>query len=570
MANFQPDQNKRHNVTYFTFHKSWRGPLKKAIDALKKTEVSAATEADFLDYLKDTYPVLFSQLMHVNFYRFLGPKKRQLPNNREFHIAVMHVNPDPEVRDALFQKREEIAQVTGWYPLVMGIRAQVLIERSRLSRMKGDLGKEIEEIRIGTLETISSIAKNEVGRFGNAFLLQGNQGSIILDTGFQLVSPLPNDLKCIFISHFHGDHADGLADVLESNQPILLSEVTLRSLNSRFSKNPRGRTNLLNNALVIEQAQKHISQSARLRFFPVFHAPGSYGIVIKDAVDRCVIYPGDLCLNNGFYSGYDKFLEVVDAHATKRTWVLLDASSVYADRLEIDRNDTPRAVIDGMIEELPRRNILFISQNVEMLVYSYILAFLQTGKPAKKQNTTLVLSNSLFQLCQSLLGPMLFQQTVQVDPFIRSVIGKDFKDFIESYRVYHIGALNKIAKDEHVMIFITPGDIENYPEVKQRTQGGNVILAGPLAEQQTDWQNDMRKSLDAAGVRNIWRVSSPDWTFHSSEADLLNVIRSLSERKVNTLLFHQSPKRLERFIRENRLDASLVGLIDEKRPARFG
>jgi len=539
------------------------------MDALSKTEVSAASGIDFLDYLADTYPVLYYQLIHVNFYCFRGPRGRQLPNNREFHIAVMHVRPDPEVRDALFQRREEITQVTGWYPLVMGSRAQVLIERSRLLRMKGDLGKEIENIQVGTFEKILSVAKTDGDKFGNAFLLQGNRGSIILDTGYQLVTPLPDDLKCTFVSHFHKDHSEGLTEVLDSNHPVLLSETTLRSLNVRFSNSPRNRANLLNNSLVIEQAQRYINPAAQIQVFPIFHAPGSYGITIKDDADRCVIYPGDLCLNNGFYPGFEKFLEIVDAHSTEQTWVLMDASAVNADHPEIDRRDMPLSIIDEMIRELSLRDVVFISQNDEMLVYIYILTFLQTGKSADAQNAKLILNHKLFQLSQSLLGPMIFRQAAQVDPFIQSVMGKNISNFIESYRVYPIDALKKIAKNEHVILFLTPGDVKNYPEVKQRIQGGNVILAGPLAVQQQDWQIEERVLIQRMNPRSIVNVSSSDWTFHSSENDLLRMVRALSERKINTLLFHQSRRKLEHFIRENRLNTNLVSVIDEK-PVRLG
>lgn len=550
------------NFDYEVRYQPWFGPLSKAQKALDGINISDVSPKEFLEFFGEEYPAYYQTLTFVQFYIFPGRKSRRLKNGADYRIAVLYLGPDPEARQKVFDAREIITQVTGWYPLIMGARANPIISRRNLTLYeKRDLD-ELEKINIGKLQRIRSVAFNkDSGPGGNAFILQGEKGSFLLDTGFNFPNSIPNDLQATLLTHFHADHSGGVWDVLDTGQPLFVTEPTLRYLFDRRSKDPKKRKLLLNNALVIERSYNDLNKNPHIQVFPVFHVPGAVGYSIKDGQGNCLIYPGDFCLKNGFLDYSEQLWQTIQQLRSKNTWVLVDSTMVSRENEAISDEDTPEDILKEVYADLSRRNAIFTSRSVETLVYEYILAFLGTrtlkinGKPIK-----LVVCRPLHRLCETIFGPMIFRKYHQIDPFLKSEVGKNATNFIESHRVYPLESLRQIPQDETVIIFATTGDMDYSKDVQNRLRGSNVILAGTVAFR----SDEVPHVLEDAMPRSIIRVSSPDWNFHSKEEDLAKFVWQLTQEEIHVLLFHSSFSNMRKFITRHSLNKDYVHLIDEQ------
>ena len=122
--------------------------------------------------------------------------------------------------------------------------------------------------------------------------------------------------------------------------------------------------------------------------------------------------------------------------------------------------------------------------------------------------------------------------------------------------MYPLSTLGKISKDDNVIAFITPVDITKNHLLEDRIKKADIFLAGTLA-----LRSDIPEELVKAKPRSIIRVASPDWSFHSSEADLKEFINILSSNGIKTILFHNYSKVLKKFLKNNNFDPKMVQII---------
>lgn len=561
-----PAQYTRSRYLHFGYeirYTPWFGPLARAKTALEKVDVPSCAEIEFLDFIREMYSRPFSNLTHVQFYIFPAVGKRKMANQTEYHIAVIYLGPDPESRQVLYDRRVEITQTTGWYPLVMGTRATPIISRDKLKR-HATLGyDQLRQIQTGKLRLLRSVAEYEnSSSAGNAFVVEGETGSILFDTGFRINRRLPSNLNAVVLTHFHADHAGGIEDVLPLEVPVLLTEPTLRQLYDRFKKDPKRRRDLLQNALVIERLENTINRHYSLAVFPVFHVPGSIGCAVRDDSGATVIYPGDLCLKNGFLDYSRQTLQTILELRTDNTWVFVDAAMVSKEDDAIEEDDTPQNLLEGIFSDLHRRDVVFTSKSPETLVYEYILAFLASRTLSiNSVPVKLVVSPALQRLCETIFGPMIFRKYTLMDPFLKSVVGTNATNFIESHRLYPLDSLRLIPPEEHVIVFAAPGDLDHHKELQKRIRGSHVILAGTVAIR----DDELPTILISEKPRSILRVSSPDWNFHSNEVDLATFVWALTKEEIHVVLFHASWYKMESFIQKYpTIDGRYIHFINDK------
>jgi glyoxylase-like metal-dependent hydrolase (beta-lactamase superfamily II) len=129
------------------------------------------------------------------------------------------------------------------------------------------------EFALGELKTIRNVSVDIVGsngnpRKGNAFLVVGSLGSLLMDTGFAVDPISTKNTRAVFLSHFHGDHTSGLWQFVEqSNAPIILSEATLTYLCQKEGlANPLVKK-LIRNAHIIEEPRLPLKVDGDIRFF---------------------------------------------------------------------------------------------------------------------------------------------------------------------------------------------------------------------------------------------------------------------------------------------------------------
>jgi hypothetical protein len=549
---------KHKNASHFQYEKissPWHGPIKRARQALLSSSIEPFTPDDYLDFILKNHPKIYACLEWVQFYRFL-PGQRFSSNLRddfEYRLAVTYLKPEPDARYALFMSGEVITNRTGWYPLVMGSKALLTIPAKYFSRETNVQERSIgpEDVEIGEIKQIRDVS-GTLG--GTAVLLIGTNGELLFDTGFNVFTDELDDLKAVCISHFHKDHSGGIWEIFDEHDfPLYLSEPTLRYLWQKKDKDPAARKRLLQSSRLVENEVNRPTMHNGLNFFPVFHAPGSYGFIYKDPFGKCMIYPGDLCLKNGFLDQRETIYQTINNIPVPQKWVMVDAVMLQSSDRDISTEDQPPVVIQDVITAVQKRNVTFISQSPETLIYSLILTYLSTQKKQETRNIKLVLNNTLYEVCQSLLGPMLFHDYTHIDPFVYSVMKKAVKNFVESFRVYPISAISRLSEEEKIIIFVTPPDITISHEIQNRIRKGDVVLAGAMA-----MRSDIPPEINNLFPRSILRISSTVWSFHSSKEDLLDLIKRFTEVGTHSILFHCDPKEANAFISANGLDKRFV------------
>lgn len=551
---------KHKGAKHFLFEKSTKpyfGPWKNAIAALEKVNIEAFSELEFLDFIKSNYKDVYDNIEWIRFHDFFwrGKKKHKIvPNsNFRFRMAIFNIRPLPFARDYLYEVREEITRKTGWYPLVQGSRAN--IHNPPYLRWKQKL-PYIEKIDcdIGTIKGVYDASSDNSG---NCILLEGDMGQILFDTGFNVDQTKIKDLKMVFLSHFHKDHSGGIWSILDNLRvPVLLSGSSLAYLWDLKGIHLDQKLRLLQNAVVIDGPFYSNLDYNNISVFPVFHSPGSYGLKYKDFSNRSVYYFGDICLKNGFLDCSNQILTQLLQDDTEEKIVLIDCAMVGKSDFCISDEDTPLTIIDELCNGVSRRNVIFVSQSPEMLIYSYIKAFKYSGEV--NNVIKMVLNNELYELIKTLWCSVILRKSEQIDPFVHSVIGNSKSNFVESHRVYPISALSNIEREENVISFVTLSDILEHTNLSDRIKKGDILLAGTLA-----LRNDIPPEIIVAKPRSILRIASEEWSFHSREEDIADFVKELSLNGIRSYLFHNYSGVLRKFIKKYKLDNDLVYINSE-------
>lgn len=528
------------------------GPWKNAILALQNIQIEPVSEYKYLEYLKESYPKVYENLEWVRFYNFQwrgsGGKNKLIPSEDfRFRLAVTNLRAIPEVRDYLFEMRQKITEQTGWYPLVQGCRA--LATDPPYNQFKRRIpSTEDSKISIGKLLKIIDVSGEEGG---NSFLIEGESGSILFDTGFSVKTEVIERASVVCLSHFHKDHSGGIWSIIKKQSiPILLSESSLTYLWELNNVNHSDRIKLVTNSIVIEK-QKLLKFDGNLEPYPIFHCPGSYGFRYTDSYKQSVYYCNDVCLRNGFIDFSSSLFNTIKKDRASTKWVILDAAMVGKSDFTIESDDCPKDIIEEISLKVAKRNIIFLSSSPEMLIYAYILTFKMTREcspPIK-----LVLNDEFYNLIKRLWRSVLLRDENHIDPFVNAVIGKSKSNFVESHRVYPLSTLAQIKNHENVIVFATVNDLQHCSIIGSRLFKGDVIFAGTLA-----LRNEIPPEVTKAKPRSILRIASEDWTFHSTEQDLADFIKNLTYDGIKVLLCHNYPKALRRFIKRFGLDARFV------------
>ncbi len=231
-----------------------------------------------------------------------------------YRIAIINTVPDPVIRDQFFADRGKITNATGWYPLIQGSRAHFFDrpfrqnEAWRKSRTRPDFRE------FGHLVKLRALANSD--DTGNSFLIEGTKANVLLDAGMDCVHDSAQNLSLVFLSHHHRDHSGSIWNLVENTKaPIVSSQVTLNYLYMLDQVDISVREQLAWRTLSPEDIRLiEFGDGGSLRFFPVYHCPGAYGMTITDG-GTSLTYFGDLCLANGF-----RTFQLKREHSSPKAW----------------------------------------------------------------------------------------------------------------------------------------------------------------------------------------------------------------------------------------------------------
>jgi hypothetical protein len=545
---------KKHKsgLFYETTNRPFFGPKQRAIIELNKFKGTPKSESEFIDYLQENYKTDFSKIEWIRFHDF---KDKSFDDRKFEHImrlAIFNVSPSISARQIFFEEREDITVNTGWYPLVMGERANF-----RMSSIKRLSYKNPIE-SIGNLIGFKPISNSD--KDGISFELEGSQGKYLFDFGYS--GSNKGDYKAFFLTHSHSDHSNGFNNTLLNNSldiPTLCSKPNASFLAYRRNFNPN--TKSYQNIFHIDyKEQLELPDKTIINFIQTYHSPGSTGFQIKDSKGKSFIYLGDICLKNGFSDFRKSLIDYISKNKSSKNYLLLDGAMIGR-KYFIEEEDTPESILDEFAKNVSRRNIIFFSNQPENSIYSYLKVYSITQQIDELKSIKLLVSPSLMQSLKFLIEPIVLHQDDFKDPVYSKIFGKSKSNPVESHRLYPLTTqiLKEINDDERTIIFAGINDLKKIIGLEKKFERADIILAGTFA-----LREDLPPEITKAKPRTIIRVASENWGFHSNEKDLKEFIEEIYGPDMKVFLFHNFHGRLAKFIDNNRLNKQYIKALGDK------
>lgn len=494
----------------------WHGPKARAKQALASGRESPLPPQQTFTALRSE-PRIGNRLQHVRFIDYV-----ERPSGTPIRIAICNLLSDPESRQQAYEIGFRFAKETGWYVLPAGERLgsrQTLgtdfYASEQLSWVSSDSGGILSFASGCSPENGSSIE----------ITLKDNS-TIFFDTGFRWERS-SNPLLTI-LSHAHRDHCGALRDPECPPHRVLLTKTTLRMLRGTEPK-PSGlwRHKFF---LIRENEELRLSEHLTLATQPVPHFPGSIAIELRDGKSS-VLYSGDICLESARHR-FELATSAADIEPSRR-WVLLDGT-MAGRNLGANSSSDPAAEI---VQAGDSRAV--ICESPEQAALAYIDCF-HTAKsdPKHRESTSFVCDAMLRSVFQVLHENFLVRKSEGPSPFILSQYGASRSAWGESRSLY-------------------------WSDTLDGKPPGRVIYFGGATPSSEAFlrSHEIREGLfvGRASSRPAWisgtEISASPWGLHSDEPSLAKEATRLSQLGYRIALFHNFPKRLERFARAHNLDA---------------
>lgn len=521
--------------------------MRRAKAALAKKHCSSCDVSSFFDYIEKRYGTDAQNVEYVTFYDYYDTR-----DNIKYNIAYLYTTPSLKIRDILFNEREEITMATGWYPMVSGKRAGFTrLKNSTTHDFYGLLKHKPPYVHLGRPLSIRSVAEDISS---TAMLLKCEKGNILLDTGFGVDPNVIEHVNFIFISHFHKDHTGGLYGFLKEREvPVILSDITLEYLLNLPGIEQAEKERLVRNAVLVERMRDNLPINRTIEFFDSFHCPGAFGIKYK-FFDECIVYPGDMCLSNGFYDYSNDFETICNNNIKGKTSIITDCALVPRGNFAITDEDFD--IIESKVVA-SQQNQIFASRSCEMLFNVYIRLFKLAAQQQKPW--LFVVNDELFDLLQNTLRTWLLPKYVG-DPFIKHVIGKSGSNYAETQRLYNVSNVSQFADytDKKVIYLLTLDDLGKMNNIID-TSAMDIFLTGPLAI-----AKNIDELLNEYDYGTIYKLSSPDWSFHSDRESIRDLLCQTTDMSLQYILFHAYPKDIKKFLREiGEVDTGRISFISK-------
>ena len=502
--------------------------LHKAKDALARANRTPVKIDEFFDFLSKNYPNISQYVEFITFYSFNFQEKNQ---SFQYDIAYMYTKPDYTFRKDFFNERDNITKCTGWYPYMTGSRAYFNnLTPEKAYRKWGITKRRIPHLNIDAPVSMFNVAKDYAG---TAILLNCSNGAILFDTAFGIEPSIIPQISYIFISHFHQDHTGGIFEILRQREiPVFLSSLTLEYLLMLHGINDSDKTLLLKNSIVTDGLHKLHYVSQTLEFFNSYHCPGSEGCIYKNT-DQVIVYPGDMCLSNGFYNYEPDFSADMSKFNQHKT-VLLDCALIKKSNLK--KEDISFSDVEKLVfSEALCRDTVLVAKGTEVLLNVYLRLFVTSV--IQNTDSIFVVNDDVCQLLKNMLRSW-YVPKYKKDPFIRAMLSSNRYNFSETWRLFPVSAASQLENVNNVIYILGLSDISNI---------GNSILVhkpttfivGPLA-----FDSNADKYVATIDSNDVYYSGSAEWSFHSNISDLSAFVTQDIDQYT---LFHNYPNALKKF-----------------------
>ena len=506
--------------------------MKRARESLLKPHKNICSADDFFAYLESNYATEKDFIEFVTFYDYVNQA-----DGFHYNIAYIYTAPSLKVRDLIFAQREQITKDTGWYPMVSGSRANFTTFKVADSYKYWNIATHKPPyVHLGKPLSIRNVAEDISS---TAILLRCENGNILLDTGFGIEREVIGLLDFVFLSHFHKDHSAGIFNLLKEKEiPVVLSDITLGYLLNLKSIDDDDKKLLLKNAVLIESIKDRSYICNTIEFFNSYHCPGAYGLKYK-YYNNTLIYPGDLCLTNGFFE-YSNTLKEVIGDNNGNVSIITDCALVPRGDFAItDRN------VDAIFDEVVKshNNPIFVSRSSETLFNIYMCLFKLSID--KHMDWLFVVTDELFDMLKNILRTWLMSKH-EGDLFVKHIVKKSSINYAETQRLYTMSTSEQFAeyKNKKLVFLLTQGEIDKAVEIFNAHEM-DLYITGPLAA-----SKELQERMLSCNFANIHNLMSPDWSFHSDKDAIVDFINNYEKDNIKFFLFHAFPKVLKKFSNE--------------------
>lgn len=514
-------------IGFEVHEKPWLGPKSRGKAILEASPLYGreVTEEEFLEYINFTYPALSRYVQWVRFHKCTFFPKPNQKSSWHMRFAIVFTAPNTEVRQRLFEAAREVADNTGWYPLVMGQRVRKRRRKHDIKMASDALLRDVlGQQPLGRILGVSAVNRNSSG---TAIACNLEAGTIMLDFGFNYEATAHKPIVGL-LSHTHMDHSGGLKDALEAGLQVLTSEEVYYQLRAIGLD-----LNWSNIHTVRLPAEFPLPGGGSILLTPGAHTPGAMMVRIVDAFGNQLFYPGDFCLSNAYYSlQAEDFLSNVDWELPGEKTVLIDGTFLHHG----PQNSTTN--INSLESMLTRdasdgRSSIFVADSPDYL-YPLYLWFFRAFYVGPKTSTVrpLVASRSVLRLLETLFDPFILRQHTRYDALMRQWAGVTQHNFLESVHLYPVSRRIGNHLTGPVAAFVTAKDLAEHPWL----QGKDAAL----------YSVGRRRQPDSLPHSRVTYLEGPDISFHSKEQDVAELVAACIERGAYPILFHNFKGRIRK------------------------
>lgn len=519
-------------IRYEVVERPWFGPKQRGKRMLLASRLYGreCTPDNFFRYLEQNYPSAVKSIEWVRFHRcsYLGGHGKTW----EQRFAMCNTKADYHTRNTLHEEGQEIANATGWYPLVSGRRtvSRRILNPPWLS-CPDSLGSIIGDCQFGDLQALSNVDR-ELN--GCSVLLEFSRAALLLDLGFQYRIPEFVEAPTLAVlTHTHKDHCGGLQAAMESKLPVITSDSIARQL-CHANRLDKRAASLLQVRL---PASITLADETMLTFVPNAHTPGAMMVMITTASKQQLLYTSDYCLRNSYYQQTPADILGTFSRSATSKWLLLD--SVFLGHEPDTESDIGLDMLRQQLKATHdyRRDLVVVAESADYL-YCITMWLFQTFYAGDKSqlHRHLLVEPSIISLLETTFEPFILRQHDRYDPFMKATLGRGMSNYLESVRLYPFtpklsisgppGPYDIVCTVPHLVHALKTAKEDSLVLVVGRTHGST--------------EDNLRMLLKEK--RSLW-LQNPDFSFHSSAADVAHIVDVASREGITPILFHNFPRR---------------------------
>lgn len=282
-------------------------------------------------------------------------------------------------------------------------------------------------------------------------------------------------------------------------------------------------------------------------------------VMVTTAAKQQLLYTSDYCLHNSYYQQTPADILGMFSDSATGKWLLLDGAFLGHEpetKSEIDLNILKR---DLKREHNRGHDVIVVAESADYL-YCIIMWLFQTFYTGDKSQLDrhLLVDTSIIRLLETTFEPFILRQHDRYDPFMKAVLGKGMSNYLESVRLYPF--TDELDRSR------PPGPYDIICTAPHLARGLNmakgdilVLIVGRLLGSTEDNLRPLLKEK-----RSLW-LQGPDFTFHSSAADVVNIVSTAAKEGIRPIIFHNFPKRVHKALDTHGISSQSYECLYSKR-----